>query len=119
MALKLPNGRFRVQIRIKGHPTIDRVFDTSSEARAFEDAERHRIVNNVPLWSLAMTFEEAWLAYKNSLLFHAKRDSTQRTELVACQSSDVRCSHATKETKSEAEISRALGVRCMEGLKAR
>ena len=85
MALKLPNGRFRVQIRIKGHPTIDRVFDTASEARAFEDAERHRIVNNVPLWSLAMTFEEAWRAYQGSLLFNSKRDSTRRTELSRIQ----------------------------------
>lgn len=85
MALKLPNGRFRVQIRIKGHPTIDRVFDSASEARAFEDAERHRIVNNVPLWSLSMTFAEAWKAYQGSLLFNSKRDSTRRTELSRIQ----------------------------------
>lgn len=85
MALKLPNGRFRVQIRIKGHPKIDRVFDTAAQALTFEEAERHRIAHNVPLWSLSMTFAEAWRAYQGSLLFNSKKESTQRTEISRIQ----------------------------------
>lgn len=80
MPIKLPNGKFRVQIRIKGHPPIDRVFDKKKEAAAFENAERERIKSKAPLYTLEMTFREAWEAYRASMLFRAKKPTTQRTE---------------------------------------
>jgi integrase len=80
MPIKLPNGKFRVQIRVKGHPRIDQVFDTKKAATAFEREERERLDKNAPLHTLEMTFREAWKAYRGSLLFQAKRPSTRRTE---------------------------------------
>jgi hypothetical protein len=78
MPIKLPNGKFRVQIRIKGHPPIDRVFDKKKEAAAFENAERERIKSKAPLYTLEMTFREAWEAYRASMLFRAKMTCRKR-----------------------------------------
>lgn len=36
MPIKLPNGKSRVQIRVKGHPRIDQVFDAKKAATDFE-----------------------------------------------------------------------------------
>lgn len=80
MPIKLPSGKYRVQIRIKGHPRVDQVFDTKKEAAAFEDSERERIESKAPLYTLAMTFREAWHAYHVSLLFQRKKPTTRRTE---------------------------------------
>ncbi len=63
MPIKLPNGKFRGQIRIKGHPRIDQVFDTKKAATKFEDGERERLEKNAPLYTLEMTFRQAWSAY--------------------------------------------------------
>ena len=80
MPIKLPNGKFRVQIRIKGHPRIDQVFDTKKAATEFEDGERERLDRNAPLYTLEMTFRQAWSAYHGSMLFRAKKATTHATE---------------------------------------
>lgn len=80
MPIKLPNGKFRVQIRIKGHPRIDQVFDTKKAATEFEDGERERLEKNAPLYTLEMTFRQAWSAYHGSMLFRAKKATTRATE---------------------------------------
>lgn len=80
MPIKLPNGKFRVQIRIKGHPRIDQVFETKKAATDFEKVERGRIEKNAPLYTLEMTFLEAWTAYRGSMLFRAKKATTRATE---------------------------------------
>lgn len=80
MPVKLPNGKHRVQIRIKGHPPVDRVFDKKKDAVEFERTERERIKSKAPLYTLEMTFRQAWEAYHGSMLFRAKKPTTQRTE---------------------------------------
>ncbi len=80
MPIKLPNGKFRVQIRIKGHPRIDQVFATKTAANEFEKGERQRIEKNAPLYTLEMTYRQAWHAYRGSMLFRGKKDTTRATE---------------------------------------
>lgn len=80
MPITLPNGKYRVQIRVKGHPRIDQVFDSKRQAEEFEKAERERIERSTPLYTLEMTLREAWTAYRGSMLFRAKQETTQRTE---------------------------------------
>jgi hypothetical protein len=43
MPIKLPNGKYRVQIRVKGHPRIDQVFDAKKSATDFEKTECERL----------------------------------------------------------------------------
>ena len=80
MPIKLPSGKHRAQIRIKGHPPVTQLFDSKKDAVEFEEAERERIRKAAPLYTLEMTFREAWHAYHGSMLFRAKKRNTQRTE---------------------------------------
>ena len=37
MPMRLPNGTYRVQIRRRGFPPVDRTFNSLKAAQAFED----------------------------------------------------------------------------------
>jgi len=71
---KLPNGRWRVQIRRK-NLHFDQVFDSEPEARAaqkkFVDAQKGQP---------GITLEDAWPIYEKSLEFTKKKARTQDTE---------------------------------------
>jgi integrase len=80
MAHRLANGTWRVLIRRKGHPTIDRTFATAKEAAEFESQQRTLLDQARSLWSPSMTLEEATRQYLASTLFSQKTAHTQTTE---------------------------------------
>ncbi len=80
MATRLPNGKFRVQIRKKGIAPIHGIFATEEEATAFEQAENARVAQGCALWTPQMTFAEARDAYLGSTLFSDKAPHSQATE---------------------------------------
>lgn len=77
--LKLPDGRFRVQIRRKGFPRFDHVYDTRSDAEAAQDAALRQMSEPVP-GAADLTLNEAWNRYRESSQFFDKALRTQRTE---------------------------------------
>jgi integrase len=80
MAHQLSNGSWRVLIRRKGHPTIDRSFARQDEAEAFERQQLELIDAGTKLWTATMTLSEAIAQYKASTRFSQKTQRTQTTE---------------------------------------
>lgn len=80
MAHQLGNGRWRVLIRRKGRPTIDRTFDRQDEAERFEAQSIADLNADRALWSPSMTLAEAARQYMRSTLFTSKTLHTQTTE---------------------------------------
>jgi len=78
--LKLPNGRWRVQIRRKGLPSFDRVFATEPEARLEET--RQLALPAEGFVPLELTLAELWARYAASIEFRHKTVNTQRTEMT-------------------------------------
>lgn len=76
--IKLPNGRWRVQVRRKGYPTFDKVFATEAVARAKEAAVRHDLdATSTPEQG---SVSQLWSRYFQSYEFQAKAQHTRATE---------------------------------------
>ncbi len=80
MAHKLPKGSWRVLIRRKGHPKIDRIFETQHDAEQFEAQTRAELDEAASLWSPSMSFGQAARHYLQSLAFQKKTPHTKATE---------------------------------------
>lgn len=76
--MKLPSGRWRVQIRRKGLPTFDKVVTTEQEARELEKAQLE--LPQRGFLPAEITLDELWTQYKSSSDFRAKAPATQTTE---------------------------------------
>lgn len=71
---QLPNGRWRLQIRRKGFPTVDRVFATRAEAESvLPDHEPKPHKSDT-------TLSKIWEQYAASYEFSSKASNTQATE---------------------------------------
>ncbi len=74
--IELSSGRWRVQVRRRGFPTIDRTVATREEALGIEKLA-------IPPKGLSQqrhTLREAWLLYSVSREFRDKPENTRRTE---------------------------------------
>jgi hypothetical protein len=80
MPTKLVNGTYRVQIRIAGHPAIDRTFSSLAAAEKFEEVERERLKSGELPLSPKTLLRDAVEAYQRSSMFRAKKLNTQKTE---------------------------------------
>lgn len=77
--VKLPGDRYRLQVRRKGFPTVDKVFQTLEEAQAAHDSALARAQD--PLDTADdMTIAQAWAKYQQSTEFEDKAPRTQGTE---------------------------------------
>lgn len=56
MPTKLPNGSYRVQIRVSGFPTVDRSFNSLKAAETHEREEREKIRLGVLIRGLSMSY---------------------------------------------------------------
>ncbi len=74
--IQLKNGKFRLQIRRKGYPTVDKVFASKDEALGAQETARHQ--QKPPQDGLTLT--ELWERYRESHDFSQKADTTQSTE---------------------------------------
>lgn len=80
MPTKLPNGTYRVQIRVSGFPTIDRTFNSLKAAETFEREQREQIrLGPTPL-TQDLRFDAAVELYQRSGQFRKKKPTTQKTE---------------------------------------
>jgi hypothetical protein len=57
MPMRLPNGTYRVQIRRRGFPPVDRTFNSLKAAQAFEDEEREKIALGPTPLNRSLRFE--------------------------------------------------------------
>lgn len=80
MPTKLPNGTYRVQIRVSGFPTIDRTFNSLKAADEFERDERAKISLGPTPLTKDLRFDTAVELYQRSGQFRKKKLNTQKTE---------------------------------------
>lgn len=73
---QLKNGKFRLQIRRKGFPSVDKVFESAEEAQAAETAAAKK---QKPVQD-GITLSELWERYHDSREFSEKAENTQKTE---------------------------------------
>lgn len=73
---QLKNGKFRLQIRKKGFPTVDKVFESAELAEAAQVSAigKHKPVED------GITLSQLWERYSNSREFSEKAETTQDTE---------------------------------------
>ncbi|MTD33406.1 hypothetical protein [Paludibacterium denitrificans] len=74
---QLKNGKFRLQIRRKGFPTVDKVFESAEGAQAAEAAAARK---QKPVQD-DITLNELCERYHDSREFSEKAENTQKTEL--------------------------------------
>lgn len=78
----LPSGRFRLQVRRQGLPTVDETFDSKTEAEAaLRDAMQREAAPNQG----EATLSQVWELYADSYEFKHKADNTQSTERCRIQ----------------------------------
>lgn len=80
MPMRLPNGTYRVQIRRRGFPPVDRTFNSLKAAQAFEDEEREKIALGPTPLNRSLRFDQAVELYQRSSDFRKKKPNTQKTE---------------------------------------
>jgi len=73
---QLKNGKLRLQIRRKGYPTVDKVFESAEEAQAAETAAMKK---QKPVQD-GITLNELCERYHDSREFSEKAENTQATE---------------------------------------
>lgn len=78
------NGKFRLQIRRNGYPTVDKVFESKEEALAAEAAAMSKRKPAKPV-KADITLSELWERYSESREFSEKADNTQATERCRVQ----------------------------------
>lgn len=76
---KLVDGRYRVQIRRKGFPRFDKVFQNKSDAKIANDAMAIQMSSVLPD-AKEITLTQAWEKYSQSAYFSGKALRTQTTE---------------------------------------
>ncbi|MEW6766288.1 MAG: tyrosine-type recombinase/integrase [Pseudomonadota bacterium] len=77
--IKLPNGRYRAQLRRRGYPRFDKVFDSEQAAQEalaqLTDTQPAPSASGIPL-------AEAWARYSVSNDFETKSENTRTSEIT-------------------------------------